>query len=108
MDESELRREARQTLDSALGKEKPVIKVLAYTDDPTKVTETGEPFGIRELKQHVRNHQPAFATVDIKLVSRSSKFVHAINKLDHVLTAERFISEWTSSLYAKRAAWCGH
>jgi hypothetical protein len=88
-------------LDSALGKAKPVIKVLAYTDDPTKVTETGEPFGIRELKQHVRNHQPAFATVDIKLVSRSSKFVHAINKLDHVLTAERFDEIWFFGIHQK-------
>src|SRR5437667_10465081 len=82
---------------------KPLINVLVYTDDPVMVTDTSpiDNFGIFTLKEHLRRHAPAFADSTVKLVSRNSKKVPAINKLDHVLQAEEFAEIWFFGIHQK-------
>jgi len=67
------------------------------------VTDTSpiDNFGIFTLKEHLRRHAPAFADSTVKLVSRNSKKVPAINKLDHVLQAEEFAEIWFFGIHQK-------
>src|SRR5579885_1920633 len=60
------------------------IHVLIYTDDPITVTETSS-FGVALLRKFIDAHQPAFAKIEIELVSRNTNFFdensHAKNQL---------------------------
>ncbi len=60
------------------------IEILIYTDDPTRVNEDG-PLGIRDLRRQIDAHQPAFARINITLVSRNSDAEH---HADHLLNEE--------------------
>ncbi|HXM50587.1 MAG TPA: hypothetical protein VN956_22285 [Pyrinomonadaceae bacterium] len=90
-------------ISSEIGIAKPTIKVLAYTDDPVRVTDNtpAKEFGIFRLKAHLRAHAPTFADIDVKLISRNSVVAHAINKLDHVLKNQQFDEVWFFGLHQK-------
>jgi len=69
--------------------EKPTIKILLYTDDPNEATPDNAIFGIRSLIQRLEERPPAFASVCVDRVSRSSgPQSHADNKINDVLRRE--------------------
>lgn len=70
------------------------IRILIYTDDPKRVREGG-PFGIRELRKHLAAHRPAFADVQVSLVSRNSDAAHhADQRLDDELQKGNYDQVW--------------
>lgn len=69
--------------------EKPTIKILLYTDDPNEAKPNNDISGVGSLIQRLEARQPAFATVHVDRVSRSSgPQCHADKKIDDVLRKE--------------------
>ncbi|HYO91832.1 MAG TPA: hypothetical protein VEQ40_09355 [Pyrinomonadaceae bacterium] len=67
--------------------EKPALKILLYTDNPTGIQDGEAMFDLGVMLKHLRAHAPAFATVDTEWVSRySEKTGDADKKLDGLLT----------------------
>lgn len=64
--------------------EKPIIRILIYTDDPISVTDDELiPFGVGRLKKHLKLHEPAFAKLCVELKSRNEdEDNHANCRLD--------------------------
>lgn len=64
--------------------EKPIIRILIYTDDPISVTDDEiPPFGVGRLKKHLKLHEPAFAKLCVELKSRNKdEGSHADCRLD--------------------------
>lgn len=76
------------------GKDGPIVKILLYTDEPNKVTDrSGDEWGLGVMLQHIRLHAPAFASLCIKLVGRTSK-THADRRLNNLLACEDFDQIW--------------
>lgn len=73
-----------------LNAEKPLIKILLYTDDPVNIPQTNKvDLGLGLMIEHLKAHEPAFASLYVKWVSRnSSNEAHADNKIDDVLKRE--------------------
>src|SRR5689334_24837624 len=66
---------------------KPIIKILLYTDAATGITNGEEQFGLGPMIRHLLSHKPVFADVCVEWVSRfSSETGAAKNKLDLLLT----------------------
>ncbi len=104
MGESEPVAEAKVVAASVAGLSKPSILILAYTDDPRKVTDTsdGDDFGISRLKRHIAKHAPAFADIKVQLVSRNSEAMPANNLLDSVLKPPKFDEIWFFGIHQKK------
>lgn len=70
--------------------EKPLIKVLLYTDDPDDITQdTERVLGLGLMKEHLEAHGPAFARLCVTWASRNSdNSHHADNKIDKLLRDE--------------------
>ncbi|MEN3328160.1 MAG: hypothetical protein V7638_2967 [Acidobacteriota bacterium] len=72
-----------------LAAEKPTIKILLYTDDPRSITDGTKLLGLSSMIERLKAHSPAFADLEVKLVSRSStNDARADNKLNVVLERE--------------------
>lgn len=69
--------------------EKPTIKILLYTDDPGKVTpDSKADLGLGRMIERLEAHEPGYARLEPKWVSRDSEGPHARNKIDAVLERE--------------------
>lgn len=70
--------------------EKPTVKILLYTDDPSQVVGgTGPPLGLGRMVDHLRGQAPAFANLCIKYKSRYPLgSTSAENKINVVLENE--------------------
>jgi hypothetical protein len=67
--------------------DKPIIKILLYTDAPNGITNGEEQFGLGPMIRHLFAHKPAFADVYVEWLSRfSSETGTAEKKLDSLLT----------------------
>jgi hypothetical protein len=67
-----------------LNAERQTIRLLLYTDDPRIITTNiDDQMGLTTMIKHLKAHEPAFAKIEVELVSRSSNSqIHADNKLD--------------------------
>ncbi|HSE16266.1 MAG TPA: hypothetical protein VLB46_04390 [Pyrinomonadaceae bacterium] len=86
--------------------QKPTIKILLYTDDPTGISDGKNLLGLSSMIQRLKAHAPVFADLSIKWVSRSSdQNHHADNKLNLVMckeveeTGEPFDEIWFFGLH---------
>lgn len=81
-----------------LNAEKPTIRILLYTDDPTIVKDSDkeiDPLSIGKMKKHLETHSPAFAKIDPVLLSRNSAVGHLPDhKLDVALAKETYDQIW--------------
>lgn len=69
--------------------EKPTIKILFYTDDPTSIKDDDSFLGLRSLRFRLRAHQPTSADFGVGFSSRSSTIAtHADNKIDVLMERE--------------------
>jgi len=69
--------------------QRPTIKILLYTDDPSAITAGKNLLGLGSMIRRLRAHAPVFADLSIKWVSRSSDCNHhADNKLNLVMSRE--------------------
>ena len=75
--------------------EKPTIKILLYTDDAqfSESKSFDQFLGLGLMIERLKGHEPTFATIETKLVNRSTA-THADNKLDAVLAGESFDEIW--------------
>lgn len=86
--------------------QRPTIKILLYTDDPTTICDGTNLLGLGSMIERLKAHAPVFADLSIKWVSRSSDCNHhADNKLNLVMareveeTGEAFDEVWFFGLH---------
>lgn len=74
---------------------KPIIKILLYTDGPNGITKGEEQFGLGPMIRHLVAHKPAFADVYVEWVSRfSSETGNAEKQLDSLLKDNGYDEVW--------------
>lgn len=91
--------------------QRPKIKILLYTDDPTAISDGKNLLGLGSMIERLKSHAPVFADLSIKWVSRSSDLNHhADNKLNLVMsreaehTGEAFDEIWFFGLHQANTA----
>ncbi|HEU4388329.1 MAG TPA: hypothetical protein VFV34_11065 [Blastocatellia bacterium] len=52
---------------------KPIIRILLYTDDPNGITATTDLFGLSRMIDHIKTHLPEFADISTTWMSRYSR-----------------------------------
>lgn len=70
--------------------EKPLIKILLYTDDPREIVAgPSTSFGLGQMINHLNGHAPAFARLEIKWRSRyPTEKAQPVDKINDILKEE--------------------